>query len=111
MDFALNDEQKMMIDTLRRFIAEELHPLEQQVEDQQQTRFHALSYRSCFIVLKPSSFRSTFLSSSFRSILPVHKDIKSGPQPCATAVWICSTDHVIEKERTDVAEYLALLVR
>ena len=34
MDFALNDEQKMMIDTLRRFIAEELHPLEQQVEDQ-----------------------------------------------------------------------------
>jgi acyl-CoA dehydrogenase len=34
MDFALNDEQKMMIDTIRRFIAEELHPLEQQVEDQ-----------------------------------------------------------------------------
>jgi hypothetical protein len=28
MDFALSDEQKMMIDTVRRFIAEELHPLE-----------------------------------------------------------------------------------
>jgi acyl-CoA dehydrogenase len=33
MDFALNDEQKMMIDTLRRFITEELHPLEQGIED------------------------------------------------------------------------------
>lgn len=33
MDFALNDEQKMMIDTVRRFIAEELHPLEQTLED------------------------------------------------------------------------------
>lgn len=32
MDFALNDEQKMMIDTVRRFIAEELHPLEQTLE-------------------------------------------------------------------------------
>lgn len=34
MDFALNDEQKMMIDTIRRFIAEELKPLEQELEDQ-----------------------------------------------------------------------------
>ncbi|MCM2296215.1 acyl-CoA dehydrogenase family protein [Rhodoferax sp.] len=34
MDFSLNDEQKMMIDTLRRFIAEELHPLEDELEDQ-----------------------------------------------------------------------------
>lgn len=33
MDFALNDEQKMMIDTIRRFIAEELHPLEDEVEN------------------------------------------------------------------------------
>ncbi|RDI28670.1 acyl-CoA dehydrogenase/acyl-CoA dehydrogenase [Pseudacidovorax intermedius] len=33
MDFALNDEQKMMIDTVRRFIAEELHPLEQTLEE------------------------------------------------------------------------------
>lgn len=33
MDFALNDEQKMMIETVRRFIREELRPLEQQVED------------------------------------------------------------------------------
>jgi acyl-CoA dehydrogenase len=32
MDFALNDEQKMMIDTVRRFIAEELHPLEDTLE-------------------------------------------------------------------------------
>ncbi|MDO9145182.1 acyl-CoA dehydrogenase family protein [Rhodoferax sp.] len=34
MDFSLNDEQKMMIDTLRRFIAEELHPLEDALEEQ-----------------------------------------------------------------------------
>ena len=33
MDFALNDEQKMMIDTVRRFIREELQPLEQRIED------------------------------------------------------------------------------
>lgn len=32
MDFALNDEQKMMIDTIRRFIAEELRPLEDTLE-------------------------------------------------------------------------------
>ncbi|MDB5886106.1 MAG: acyl-CoA dehydrogenase domain protein, partial [Polaromonas sp.] len=32
MDFSLNDEQKMMIDTVRRFIAEELHPLEDGIE-------------------------------------------------------------------------------
>jgi acyl-CoA dehydrogenase len=34
MDFSLNDEQKMMIDTIRRFIAEELHPLEAELEEQ-----------------------------------------------------------------------------
>ena len=34
MDFSLNDEQKMMIDTVRRFIAEELHPLEAELEEQ-----------------------------------------------------------------------------
>lgn len=34
MDFSLSDEQKMMIDTLRRFIAEELHPLEDALEEQ-----------------------------------------------------------------------------
>jgi len=33
MDFALNDEQKMMIDTIRRFIAEELKPLEDPLEN------------------------------------------------------------------------------
>ena len=33
MDFALNDEQKMMIDTVRRFIKEELKPLEDAVEE------------------------------------------------------------------------------
>jgi len=33
MDFSLNDEQKMMIDTIRRFIAEELHPLEDELDD------------------------------------------------------------------------------
>ena len=32
MDFSLSDEQKMMIDTVRRFIAEELHPLEDRLE-------------------------------------------------------------------------------
>ncbi len=32
MDFSLNDEQKMMIDTVRRFIAEELKPLEDGIE-------------------------------------------------------------------------------
>jgi acyl-CoA dehydrogenase len=32
MHFGLNDEQKMMIDTIRRFIAEELKPLEDEVE-------------------------------------------------------------------------------
>ena len=32
MNFALNDEQKMIIDTVRRFIAEELQPLEGRVE-------------------------------------------------------------------------------
>ncbi len=34
MDFALTDEQKMMIDTVRRFIREELKPLEDEVEVQ-----------------------------------------------------------------------------
>ena len=34
MDFSLNDEQKMMIETVRRFIAEELQPLEDEVENQ-----------------------------------------------------------------------------
>ena len=34
MDFALNDEQKMMIDTVRRFIADELSPLEDELENQ-----------------------------------------------------------------------------
>ena len=33
MDFSLNDEQKMMIDTIRRFIAEELKPLEDELEN------------------------------------------------------------------------------
>ena len=33
MEFALNDEQKMMIDTVRRFIKEELKPLEDEIED------------------------------------------------------------------------------
>ncbi len=33
MDFALTDEQRMMIDTVRRFIRAELAPLEQAVED------------------------------------------------------------------------------
>ena len=32
MDFALTDEQKMIIDTVRRFIAQELKPLEDEVE-------------------------------------------------------------------------------
>lgn len=32
MDFALNDEQKMMIDTVRQFINKELKPLEDEVE-------------------------------------------------------------------------------
>jgi acyl-CoA dehydrogenase len=34
MNFSLNDEQKMMIATVRRFIAEELKPLEDEIEDQ-----------------------------------------------------------------------------
>ena len=34
MDFALNDEQKMMIDTVRRFIADELRPLEDRLENE-----------------------------------------------------------------------------
>ncbi len=34
MDFALNDEQKMLIDTVRRFIAEQLKPLEDEIEQQ-----------------------------------------------------------------------------
>jgi acyl-CoA dehydrogenase len=34
MDFSLNDEQKMMIDTVRRFIAEELRPLEDSLDEQ-----------------------------------------------------------------------------
>ena len=33
MNFALSDEQKMMIETVRRFIAEELQPLEQGIEE------------------------------------------------------------------------------
>ena len=33
MDFSLSDEQKMIIDTVRRFIKEELKPLEDEVED------------------------------------------------------------------------------
>jgi acyl-CoA dehydrogenase len=33
MDFSLNNEQKMMIETVRRFISEELQPLEDEVEE------------------------------------------------------------------------------
>ena len=33
MDFSLNDEQKMMIATVRRFIKEELQPLEDEIEN------------------------------------------------------------------------------
>ena len=33
MDFSLNEEQKMMLETVRRFIAEELKPLEDDVEE------------------------------------------------------------------------------
>jgi len=33
MDFSLNDEQKMMIETVRRFIADELRPLEGGIEE------------------------------------------------------------------------------
>ena len=32
MDFSLSDEQKMLIETVRRFIAEECHPLEDEIE-------------------------------------------------------------------------------
>jgi acyl-CoA dehydrogenase len=34
MDFSLSQEQKLLIDTVRRFVRDELAPLEQQVEDQ-----------------------------------------------------------------------------
>lgn len=34
MHFALSDAQKMMVETVRRFVREELQPLEQQVEDE-----------------------------------------------------------------------------
>jgi acyl-CoA dehydrogenase len=34
MEFALSDEQRMMIDTVRRFIKEELKPLEDRIEDE-----------------------------------------------------------------------------
>ena len=34
MDFALSHEQKMLVDTVRGFIADELAPLEQKVEDE-----------------------------------------------------------------------------
>lgn len=34
MDFSINDEQRMLIDTVRRFIAEECRPLEDEVEAQ-----------------------------------------------------------------------------
>jgi acyl-CoA dehydrogenase len=33
VDFSLNDEQKMMLETVRRFLAEELKPLEDDVEE------------------------------------------------------------------------------
>lgn len=33
MDFSLTAEQKMLVETVRRFIREELHPLEAAVED------------------------------------------------------------------------------
>ena len=33
MDFSLNDEQKMMLETVRRFIADELKPLEDGIEE------------------------------------------------------------------------------
>ena len=47
MDFSLNDEQKMMIDTIRRFIAEELKPLEDGLENEGQlTHDKALAIHS-----------------------------------------------------------------
>ena len=32
MDFSLSDEQRLLIDTVRKFIAEQLAPLEDEVE-------------------------------------------------------------------------------
>lgn len=49
MDFALNDEQKMMIDTVRRFIKQELAPLEDEVENLgalDSTKAHAIFAKS-----------------------------------------------------------------
>jgi len=49
MDFALNDEQKMMIETVRRFIKEELKPLEDVIENSGQldpTRARAVQGKS-----------------------------------------------------------------
>jgi len=49
MDFGLNDEQRLLLDTVRRFIAEELRPLEDEVErsgvlaDDVARRIHARS--------------------------------------------------------------------
>jgi acyl-CoA dehydrogenase len=40
MDFELNDEQRMMIETVRRFISEELKPLEDEVEEKRLSREH-----------------------------------------------------------------------
>src|ERR1700744_1870044 len=34
MDFSLSDEQRMLVDTVRRFIATELAPLEDRIEQQ-----------------------------------------------------------------------------
>ena len=39
MNFALSDEQRMLIDTVRRFIADELRPLEGEVEESGALRF------------------------------------------------------------------------
>ena len=32
MDFSLSDEQRLLIDTVRKFVAEQLAPLEDEVE-------------------------------------------------------------------------------
>ena len=58
MDFSLSDEQKMMIETVRRFIAEELKPLAELFDD---ATMRALNARVDVDHESPSSVAADFL--------------------------------------------------
>ena len=68
MDFSLSDEQKMIIDTVRRFIKEELAPLEDEAEVR--AAFRADAVKQGVWPPKGGPARMAKMSSTLRATVP-----------------------------------------